>query len=111
MIHTRAINVVRNLLTSHDTDPRYTDADVRARVASLYLPLISIVIDALPQLYDPVAESRKRGADSLFDDDDSQQNISPNVANAISQTSVFNGGMAQGDFAEHNSYENHHRVS
>lgn len=61
VVHNRAIDVVRNLMTSHDTDPRYTLPDVRARVASLYLPLISVIMDALPQLYDPLID-RRRGA-------------------------------------------------
>lgn len=50
-IHGRAVNTVRNLLTSHDTDERYAEPEVKARVAALFLPLISVVIDALPQLH------------------------------------------------------------
>lgn len=50
-IHGRAVNSVRNLLTSHDTDERFTEPEVKARVVALYLPLISIVIDALAQLH------------------------------------------------------------
>ncbi|CAN8028779.1 unnamed protein product, partial [Ixodes persulcatus] len=49
----KAVNAVRNLLTSHDWDPRFTDLDaVRPRVATLYLPLVAVVVDALPCLYD-----------------------------------------------------------
>lgn len=43
---------MRNLLTSHDWDDRLAESDQKARVASLYLPLIGIVLDALPLLYD-----------------------------------------------------------
>ena len=35
----------------HDSDPRYQDREVRARVASLYLPLVGICIDNLARLY------------------------------------------------------------
>ncbi|MGH0154694.1 UNVERIFIED_CONTAM: hypothetical protein FKN15_067356 [Acipenser sinensis] len=51
-LHKKVISVVHNLLSSHDSDPRYTDPDVKARVAMLYLPLIGIVMETVPQLYD-----------------------------------------------------------
>ena len=34
----------RNLLTTHDIDPRYCEPECRARVANLYLPLIGSAI-------------------------------------------------------------------
>ena len=42
---------MRNLLSSHDTDPRFGDSDCRARVANLYLPLVGIVIDCVTGLH------------------------------------------------------------
>ena len=51
-LHKKVVNVVHNLLSSHDSDPRYADPEVKARVAMLYLPLIGIVMEALPQLHD-----------------------------------------------------------
>lgn len=51
MLHNKAVNIVRNLMTSHDSDVRYAEADNKARVAALYLPLLLIVMDMLPQLY------------------------------------------------------------
>ena len=57
-LHARAANLVRNLLTSHDYDPRYSDTGCKARVATLYLPLIGVLIDALPHLYDWNAEGK-----------------------------------------------------
>lgn len=51
-LHKKVINVVHNLLSSHDSDPRYADPEVKARVAMLYLPLIGIVMETLPQLHD-----------------------------------------------------------
>uniref|UniRef100_A0A8C6TBE8 Dedicator of cytokinesis 7 n=1 Tax=Neogobius melanostomus TaxID=47308 RepID=A0A8C6TBE8_9GOBI len=51
-LHKKVVNVVHNLLSSHDSDPRYADPEVKARVAMLYLPLIGIVMESLPQLHD-----------------------------------------------------------
>uniref|UniRef100_A0A8C7ZTD8 Dedicator of cytokinesis 7 n=1 Tax=Oryzias sinensis TaxID=183150 RepID=A0A8C7ZTD8_9TELE len=48
----KVVSVVHNLLSSHDSDPRYADVEVKARVAMLYLPLIGIVMEALPHLHD-----------------------------------------------------------
>lgn len=38
-------------MTTHDSDSRYSDPESRARVAVLYLPLLGIVMDTIPQLY------------------------------------------------------------
>lgn len=38
-------------MTSHDSDVRYAEPECKARVAALYLPLLLIVMDMLPQLY------------------------------------------------------------
>lgn len=51
-LHKKVINMVHNLLSTHDSDPRYADPEVKARVAMLYLPLIGIVMETVPQLYD-----------------------------------------------------------
>ncbi|KAF3835378.1 hypothetical protein F7725_027936 [Dissostichus mawsoni] len=51
-LHKKVVSVVHNLLSSHDSDPRYADPEVKARVAMLYLPLIGIVMETLPQLHD-----------------------------------------------------------
>ncbi|KAK3089282.1 hypothetical protein FSP39_002319 [Pinctada imbricata] len=59
-IHQKAINVVRNLLFNHDLDVRYTDLEMKARLAALYMPLIGIVIESLPQLSDPSLDNRHR---------------------------------------------------
>merc|ERR1719206_496775 len=50
-VHTKSISLVRNLLTTHDLDPRYSEPDCRARVANLYLPVIGIIIDAVGALH------------------------------------------------------------
>jgi hypothetical protein len=57
-LHARAANLVRNLLTSHDWDPRYSDASCKARVATLYLPLIGVLLEALPHLFDWNSETK-----------------------------------------------------
>uniref|UniRef100_A0A8C7UNZ2 Dedicator of cytokinesis 6 n=1 Tax=Oncorhynchus mykiss TaxID=8022 RepID=A0A8C7UNZ2_ONCMY len=41
-LHKKAISAVHSLMCSHDADPRYTDPQVRAHIAQLYLPLIPI---------------------------------------------------------------------
>ncbi|KAK2107253.1 Dedicator of cytokinesis protein 7 [Saguinus oedipus] len=51
-LHKKVINMVHNLLSSHDSDPRYSDPQIKARVAMLYLPLIGIIMETVPQLYD-----------------------------------------------------------
>ena len=49
-------------MASHDADLRFQDIDIKSRVASLYLPLLGIVMESLNQLYDPVSESRPRNS-------------------------------------------------
>lgn len=56
-LHGKAIRCVRNLMTAHDLDPRYVEPETRARVAVLYLPLLGIVMDTIPQLYSYISES------------------------------------------------------
>lgn len=47
----QAVEVVRDLLASHDADPRYQSQSSRERIAMLYMPLLSIVMDNLANLY------------------------------------------------------------
>ncbi|XP_053318481.1 dedicator of cytokinesis protein 6 isoform X2 [Spea bombifrons] len=84
----KAISTLHNLLCSHDTDPRYGKPVVKESIARLYLPLIGIVMDALPQLYDFTAEphgQRVRHASSAPADevDGDGTFISQSVAMAI----------------------------
>ncbi|XP_046488292.1 dedicator of cytokinesis protein 7 isoform X2 [Neodiprion pinetum] len=51
MLQNKAIGTVRYFMGCHDVDPRYTDPSAKSRVAALYLPLLNIIMDALPQLY------------------------------------------------------------
>ena len=47
----QAIQVLRDLLASHDSDSRYNSCDSRASIASIYLPLLSVVMDNYQHLY------------------------------------------------------------
>ena len=47
----QAIQVLRDLLAGHDSDLRYNNAEARAKIASIYLPLLSIVMDNYQLLY------------------------------------------------------------
>ncbi|XP_061934172.1 dedicator of cytokinesis protein 7 isoform X2 [Apis cerana] len=51
MLQNKAIGTIRHLMACHDVDSRYSDPAAKARVAALYLPLLNIIMDALPQLY------------------------------------------------------------
>ncbi|XP_060109207.1 dedicator of cytokinesis protein 6 [Heteronotia binoei] len=85
-LHKKAASALHNLLCSHDSDPRYADHAVRAQVAQLYLPLIGIVMDALPRLCDCTETHSQRGrlASVLAEEGDGEgSTISPSVAMAI----------------------------
>ena len=77
---------MRNLLSNHDLDIRYTDLEMKARLAALYLPLIGITIKALPQLYDPNTEARYRSAGDFEGEADT---INQRVAMAIAGQTLF----------------------
>ncbi|XP_014207564.1 dedicator of cytokinesis protein 7 [Copidosoma floridanum] len=86
MLQNKAIGTIRYLMTCHDADPRYTDSSAKARVAALYLPLLNILMDALPQLYH--WDSKEK---SVYTDESGS--ITQSVALAISGgTSVENAG-------------------
>uniref|UniRef100_A0A673WMV6 Dedicator of cytokinesis 6 n=1 Tax=Salmo trutta TaxID=8032 RepID=A0A673WMV6_SALTR len=83
-LHKKAISAVHSLMCSHDADPRYTDPQVRTHIAQLYLPLIPIVMDTLPQLHD-------------FTDDGDPDNgtISQSVAMAIAGSPLPRSSLSQ----------------
>ncbi|KAM6963288.1 dedicator of cytokinesis protein 7 isoform 3-T3 [Aplochiton taeniatus] len=99
-LHKKVVSVVHNLLSSHDSDPRYSDPEVKARVAMLYLPLIGIIMETLPQLHDfteshnqwgrpggPQGAAGGPGGEETGEGDGSAI-ISQTVAMAIAGTSV-----------------------
>ncbi|XP_053549635.1 dedicator of cytokinesis protein 7 isoform X8 [Bombina bombina] len=91
-LHKKVINMVHNLLSTHDSDPRYADREVKARVAMLYLPLIGIVMETVPQLYDFTETLNQRGRPNCATVDEHESEggnmISQTVAMAIAGTSV-----------------------
>ncbi|XP_058233853.1 dedicator of cytokinesis protein 7-like isoform X13 [Hemibagrus wyckioides] len=85
-LHKKAISAVHSLLCCHDSDPRYTDPQVRAHIAQLYLPLVPVVMEALSQIHDFTDPSpqRVRHTSVVFDDADPENStISSSVAMAI----------------------------
>ena len=55
-VQRKAVSAVHSLLSSHDLDPRCVKPEVKVKIAALYLPLVGIILDALPQLYDFTGE-------------------------------------------------------
>ncbi|XP_076063961.1 dedicator of cytokinesis isoform X2 [Oratosquilla oratoria] len=88
-VHGHAVNTVRNLLTSHDSDQRYSDQEIKARVATLYLPLINIVIDALPQLHTFNSCKAHFQANVVDEGESGSSHIHQNVAMAIAGSSMY----------------------
>uniref|UniRef100_A0A8D0A841 Dedicator of cytokinesis 7 n=1 Tax=Sander lucioperca TaxID=283035 RepID=A0A8D0A841_SANLU len=89
-LHKKVVSVVHNLLSSHDSDPRYADPEVKARVAMLYLPLIGIVMETLPQLHDFTGGPQGAAMGSSGEEAEGEGNslISQTVAMAIAGTST-----------------------
>ncbi|XP_038048649.1 dedicator of cytokinesis protein 7-like isoform X4 [Patiria miniata] len=90
-LHRQAIDTVCNLLNSHDADTRYTDPDCRMRVAALYLPLLGIIMDAIPQLNCHSASTVNRPSAAMgYDDAEIDGSpVNQSVAMAIAGTSVY----------------------
>ncbi|KJH41274.1 dedicator of cytokinesis [Dictyocaulus viviparus] len=83
-LHSRAISVVHNLLLTHEADSRLTDAGIRARIAALYLPLVTIVLDISDIIHDPFENSsamRFAGENTL--NSSASPGVNPKVALAI----------------------------
>lgn len=107
-LHNKVVNLVRNLMTCHDGDPRYVEPECRARVAALYLPLLGIIMDALPQLHGYQMETRNRILVAPTLDDEPQSGINQSVAMAIAGTSSFgtktNGTETYPTFQQNRKY-------
>ncbi|XP_063219662.1 dedicator of cytokinesis protein 7 [Bacillus rossius redtenbacheri] len=85
-LHGKVVNMIRNLMTCHDCDSRYAEPECKARVAALYLPLLGIVMDALPQLFGYHWEQQESNQGLLktnMGDTDSLSGINQSVAMAI----------------------------
>lgn len=85
-VQRKAVSAIHSLLSSHDLDPRCVKPEVKVKVAALYLPLVGIILDALPQLYDFTAAEARGGKNRASGSDEEQEGtsaINQNVALAI----------------------------
>lgn len=78
-LHSKAVDIVRSLLSWHDSDARYQSPEARRRVAALYLPLLSIAMDVLPLLHHWSSDKNDR----YSVEESSSSNINESVALAI----------------------------
>ncbi|EYC06394.1 hypothetical protein Y032_0076g1034 [Ancylostoma ceylanicum] len=86
VLHARAISVIHNLLSTHEADSRLTDPGIRSRVASLYLPLVTIVLDVAEQIHDPFVNTTTVTNNFTSDDplcSSTSPGVNPKVALAI----------------------------
>ncbi|XP_060697150.1 dedicator of cytokinesis protein 8 isoform X2 [Hemiscyllium ocellatum] len=82
-VQKKAVNAIVSLLCSHDLDSRYSKPEIKAKVAALYLPLIGIILDALPLLYD-FTDARTRKIRPTSSDGETDTNpINPSIASSI----------------------------
>ncbi|XP_052043933.1 dedicator of cytokinesis protein 8 isoform X1 [Apodemus sylvaticus] len=83
-VQRKAVSAIHSLLSSHDLDPRCLKPEVKVKVAALYLPLVGIILDALPQLCDFTdARSGRSRASGSYEEQDVANGINQNVALAI----------------------------
>uniref|UniRef100_A0A8C4V559 Dedicator of cytokinesis 8 n=1 Tax=Falco tinnunculus TaxID=100819 RepID=A0A8C4V559_FALTI len=88
------------LLSSHDLDPRCSKKEVKIKIAALYLPLVGIILDALPQLHDFTnARGGKGRTGNPEEEQESAGAINQNVALAIAGNQ-FNLRILGFDFTE-----------
>ncbi|XP_072180438.1 dedicator of cytokinesis protein 9-like [Diadema setosum] len=91
-VRQHGIRVLRNLLAKHSADDRYHSKQHQARIATLYLPLIAIILENVdrlakdgPQTIGPGANLNGGGGENVFD------------MSALSQVSTDSGqGHTQG---------------
>uniref|UniRef100_A0A8C6W216 Dedicator of cytokinesis 8 n=2 Tax=Nannospalax galili TaxID=1026970 RepID=A0A8C6W216_NANGA len=85
-VQRKAVSAIHSLLSSHDLDPRCVKSEVKVKIATLYLPLVGIILDALPQLYDFTAADARSGksrSSGSYEEQDVTSGINQNVALAI----------------------------
>ncbi|KAJ7422861.1 hypothetical protein BTVI_12105 [Pitangus sulphuratus] len=97
-VQRKAVSAILSLLSSHDLDPRCSKKEVKIKIAALYLPLVGIILDSLPQLHDfTISESRsgKGRTGNPEEEQESAGTINQNVALAIAgnQFNIRNSGM------------------
>uniref|UniRef100_A0A8C7QHB7 Dedicator of cytokinesis 8 n=1 Tax=Oncorhynchus mykiss TaxID=8022 RepID=A0A8C7QHB7_ONCMY len=83
-VQKKAINATYSLLCAHDLDQRCTRPDVRAKVATLYLPLVGIIIDSINYLdFTGTARGGKSKTGGSDEDPDNIPPINQSIAMAI----------------------------
>ncbi|XP_072260292.1 dedicator of cytokinesis protein 8 isoform X2 [Pyxicephalus adspersus] len=83
-VQRKAINAIYNLLSSHDMDSRCQKIEIRNKIAALYLPLVSTILMAIPQLHDfSVLDTRSAKTRGTDEETDTLNTINPNVAMAV----------------------------
>ncbi|NXO05322.1 DOCK8 protein, partial [Rhinopomastus cyanomelas] len=97
-VQRKAVNAILSLLSSHDLDPRCSKKEVKIKIAALYLPLVGIILDSLPQLHDfTVSDARSgKGCTGNLEEEESAGTINQNVALAIAgnQYNLRNSGLS-----------------
>ncbi|KFV97558.1 Dedicator of cytokinesis protein 8, partial [Fulmarus glacialis] len=96
-VQRKAVSAILSLLSSHDLDPRCSKKEVKIKIAALYLPLVGIILDSLPQLHDFTnARSGKGRTGNPEEEQESASAINQNVALAIAgnQFNLRSSGMS-----------------
>ncbi|CAM2114532.1 unnamed protein product [Caretta caretta] len=76
-VQRKAISAVHSLLSSHDLDQRCLKPEVKVKIAALYLPLVGIILDALPQLYDFTVSEARSGKSRTGSPEEEQESTNP----------------------------------
>ncbi|KAM4798241.1 dedicator of cytokinesis protein 8-like [Urocitellus parryii] len=79
-VQRKAVSAIHSLLSSHDLYPRCVKPEMKVKIAALSLPLVGIILDALPQLYDFTAVSGKSRTSGSDEEQDGPSAINQNVA-------------------------------
>uniref|UniRef100_A0A674C059 Dedicator of cytokinesis 8 n=1 Tax=Salmo trutta TaxID=8032 RepID=A0A674C059_SALTR len=83
-VQRKAINATYSLLCAHDLDQRCAQPEVRAKVATLYLPLVGIIIDSINYLdFTGTGLGRKNKTGGSDEDPDNVTPINQSIAMAI----------------------------
>uniref|UniRef100_A0A4W5KBR4 Dedicator of cytokinesis 8 n=1 Tax=Hucho hucho TaxID=62062 RepID=A0A4W5KBR4_9TELE len=77
-VQRKAINATYCLLCAHDLDQRCAQPEVRAKVATLYLPLVGIIIDSINYLdFTGTVSEARGGKNKTGGSDEDPDNVTP----------------------------------
>uniref|UniRef100_A0A670ZX90 Dedicator of cytokinesis 8 n=1 Tax=Pseudonaja textilis TaxID=8673 RepID=A0A670ZX90_PSETE len=83
-VQRKAVSAVHSLMSSHDLDKSCLKSEIKVKIAALYLPLVGIILDALPQLHDFTDAHNGKGRVAWPDEEQESANqINHNIALAI----------------------------